>query len=219
MIPALNHLKQAYKSAVLVLDKTDWGFTGKTVAYYERALNAAVLDLYRGGDAGDFIDKAIYLIEEQFGRAWREGARDVGFDPAKISEGELEFLQSRMDREKEYILDFAQAIENAREAGDPVKPLQERVPLWANRYEEVRDTARAHYGIQTGARLVWRVGPTEHCDTCLALDGVVATADDWEEARGRGIYPKSPDLDCHGYNCQCSLDPTDDPADEGGIPV
>jgi hypothetical protein len=192
----------------------------KTVAYYERSLNRAVLDFYGGSiDESAFIDKMIYLIEEQFGRAWREGARDVGFNPDDISEGETEFLQARMDREMEHILDFAQGIQDAAANGEPVKPFQDRVPMWAGRYDEVRDAARTHYSAVLGKNLIWHVGPTEHCETCLALDGVVATADEWEAARSRGIYPKSPELECHGFHCQCELTPTDEKPTEGGIPV
>src|SRR5512137_1880428 len=55
----------------------------KTEAYYNRALNQAVLEFYRDEmDAGEFIDEMIRLIEGQFERAWNEGSRDVGVDPA-----------------------------------------------------------------------------------------------------------------------------------------
>lgn len=213
MNPARSHLLRTYTAIVRALDAAY-----KTEAYYERALNRAVLDFYQGGDAGAFIDKMLYLIDEQFGRAWREGARDVGYNPQDFTEEDDAVLQERINAEREFILDYADRIEKAREAGDPVKPFQDRVSLWAGRYNEVRDQARAHFGGKE-QMLIWRVGPTEHCDTCQTLDGTIAPASEWEEAHGRGIYPKSPELDCHGFRCQCELYVTDAKRPtEGGIP-
>ncbi len=54
----------------------------KTQAFYDRALRAAVWDFYRGDmDAFGFIDKMVYLITEQFTRAWNEGMRSIDLDP------------------------------------------------------------------------------------------------------------------------------------------
>jgi hypothetical protein len=189
----------------------------KTQGFYERALNQAVRDLYNGRiPDSEFIDKQIYLVEEQFPRAWREGARDVDFNPANMTEGDTAILQERITAEQDHILDFAQAIMDAAKEGQPIDPLLARADLWAARYPEVVNAARVHFGGRM--HLVWNVGPTEHCRNCLALDGVVAEASEWEQARASGIYPKSPELACHGYNCACELNPTDDEITEGGIP-
>lgn len=56
----------------------------------------------------------------------------------------------------------------------------------------------------------WRVGPTEHCPTCLALDGVTLTPSEWAQL---GIEPRSPDLDCGGWNCRCVKKPEGRPSD------
>ncbi|MCA9366883.1 hypothetical protein KC887_01295 [Candidatus Kaiserbacteria bacterium] len=56
----------------------------------------------------------------------------------------------------------------------------------------------------------WRVGPTEHCNTCLALDGVSLTPSEWVAL---GLEPRSPDLDCGGWNCLCSRQPEGRPSD------
>ena len=53
---------------------------------------------------------------------------------------------------------------------------------------------------------VWRVGATDHCVTCLGLDGVVLTREEWQTLAARGIYPRSSKLACRGFHCQCSND-------------
>jgi len=188
----------------------------KTEAFYRRSLRNAVRDLYDGGDPGAFIDRLIYLIEEQFRRAWNEGARNVGVDPASMTAADREKLQARIDQEFNHVLDFAEAIQTAAEKEQPLESLYSRADMWAARYNEIVNAAMTNFGKQT--RLRWEVGPTEHCEDCLALNGYIATAEEWDRARGRGYYPQSPQLECHGFNCRCTLNPTTSPVTPGGLP-
>lgn len=187
----------------------------KTEAFYSRALRNAVRDLYRGGDAGAFIDRLSTLVEDQFRRAWNEGARDAGFT-GEMTDDDLLPLIDRMAAEQEYMYAYADAIEQAGKDGSPIAPLYERADMWAARYKEIRDWARVHFGGKKRYR--WVVGPTEHCEDCARLSGTVATGEAWEEARARGIYPQARDLECGGWRCQCSLQPTDEPP-TGEIPL
>lgn len=57
----------------------------------------------------------------------------------------------------------------------------------------------------------FRLGNTErHCKTCSALDGVTLTPSEWDRL---GIGPQSPDLECGGWNCDCSKKPEGKPSD------
>lgn len=208
----LQARRNLINAVLLVMDVT------KTVAYFQRVLNRAVLDFYRDTiTAGDFIDTMIRLIEDQFRRAWNEGARAVGYDPNDMTfEDDFELLK-RVEREKEYILGFAGDIENARLNGTPVGPLQARVPMWANRYNEIVSYSQTYFAKLE--RFEWVLGPTEHCDSCLTLAGTVATGQQWLDARGAGIYPQSRQLQCGGYRCQCELRQTSKPLTAGDIPV
>lgn len=191
----------------------------KTVAYYERALRRAVLDFYRGDiDAGAFIDELVRLVDAQFRRAWNEGARDAGFEPSEMEPEDTDELQQRIEAELEYVLDFASAVEAAREQQSGVDALYERVPLWANRYNEVCNDAKLHFS-GDNQKFVWRLGASEqHCATCAALDGVVARKKAWEERVLQPQHAPNPALECEGWKCQCSLEPTDEPMTRGGIP-
>lgn len=191
----------------------------KTVDYYQRALSRDVLDFYRADmEAGEFIEDMIRLIEGQFERAWNEGMRNVGLDPAKDQKPEWdEVLQGEISAELDHVLDFAQAIEDARMTGQSVAPLQARVDLWVNRYNEIVNLAMRTCEPQMN--FVWRLGATEeHCSTCAALDGVIASGEDWDKS---GFHPQgapNEKLECGGWRCDCSLEPTDEKATEGGIP-
>jgi hypothetical protein len=57
--------------------------------------------------------------------------------------------------------------------------------------------------------LEWQVGPTEHCEDCARLNGQIHTAEEW---RMSGWTPQARHLECHGYNCQCSLVESQGPA-------
>jgi hypothetical protein len=191
----------------------------KTVDYYDRALSRDVLDFYRGDmGAGEFIDDMIQLVEGQFTRAWNEGMREVGLDPQKDMKPEWEqVLKDEIDAELEHVLDYAQAIEDARIAGDPVAPLQGRIALWTNRYNEIVNLSMRTCEPKMNYR--WEFGATEqHCETCAALNGIIASGQDWEAS---GYHPQgAPNemLECGGWRCDCRLVPTDDQATEGGIP-
>lgn len=198
---------------------SDWAASFKTVKYYNLALDRAVVDFYNGDlDEGDFIGEMIRLIEGQFTRAWNEGAVSVGFDPKNMDAEDLAILKERIDAEMEFILDYAQAINDAASEGKDIGPLRQRVSLWANRYNEIANDARLHFG-KKRQHLKWNLGATEkHCATCAKLNGTVATAAAWEK---RGLHPQgapNEKLECGGWKCDCKLDPTDEPLTKGGIP-
>jgi hypothetical protein len=90
-----------------------------------------------------------------------------------------------------------------------------RADMWSNRYNDVINQARLHFG---GIQLLeWVRGPTsDGCDDCIALDGIVATANEWEAS---GWRTQSQELACHGFNCLCQLKPTDKKRTRGGIPI
>lgn len=181
----------------------------KTENYYDKALSKAVRDFYNGNiDAGQFIDKQISLIEGQFQRAWNEGMRNVGVDPKDMTDAWRGILQDRITKEQDYILNFAQAIEDAAKNGDPIDPLLNRVDLWVAKYPEVERLAEVTCGGNT--KLKWVLGPTEqHCTDCAQYDGTILTADEWGAL---GVHPQGDMLECGGWNCLCEFIVTEEPA-------
>lgn len=190
----------------------------KTIGYYGRALDKAVVDFYGNKlEAGQFIDKMITLIDGQLTRAWNEGMRNVGLDPLRdmlpIHEQQLRGI---VNGEYDRVLDFAQAIEDARKAGLPVKPLLDRTELWVNRYTQVVNEAQV--STRPNEVFEWQYGDTKrHCSTCLALHGTVATGAMWAASGVKPQSPPNPRLECGGWRCRCRLVKTDKPISENGV--
>jgi len=185
----------------------------KSIGQYERQLWSACLSFFRGdSDAFGFIDDFTSAIENQLTRAWNEGARSVDFDPLEMTERDHQYLQEIIDSEEDHVLDLAQAIEDAVTAGMSLQDFRaqfrSRIDLWVNRYSDTVNRAAIYFGGKK--KLMWVLGKTEeHCSTCLALNGIVAYAEEWEQS---GIKPGeagSEILECGGWHCDCSLVPTD----------
>ena len=176
----------------------------KTVDYMRRTLWRAVRELHAGEiDEFEMIDIMTSVITEQYNRAWREGARSVNVDPRDFEQEDFDEIERLIDAEFEFIPDFVQDIVDARDDQKPVDPFRTRVSMWANRYNQIVDAARIWFGNRE--KLEWIYGDTDHCRNCLALNGIVAWAWEWEES---GVAPQSSELECGGYHCQCRLVPT-----------
>ena len=176
----------------------------KTYDYYMRTIEGYVRDLYRGDiEEGDFVTQMSELIDAQLNRAWAEGMRENELDPVEDMEPEW---QSMLDEiilsEYDYVDNFAADIVAARDEQLDWEPLLSRADMWANRYNDV-----VNQSIMTTKeqKLIWVYGDTDHCPDCLALNGIVAWASEWEEA---DIRPQSDRLQCHGFNCACEIIPT-----------
>ena len=190
----------------------------KTIGQYQRQLRRAVLEYFRGDiNAFGFIDAMSDAIEQQFRKAWREGIRDAGLNPLKDSDPMLDAeLEKRISDEINlYVLPFAADIEKARDSGGEIDPLYTRVDMWVNRYNDIVNAARLAYS--KNERMEWVLGPTEHCDTCLSLSGIVAYGNVWSASPWR---PQGRNLQCGGFRCQCALVRTDKrPTDRQPIDV
>lgn len=186
------------------------GIDIKTPGYYARVMWEAVRELYAGDITQfDFEDVMIRLISEQLRKAWNEGMRELDLDPQQdqTEEGEA-YLQEIMSGELDYVPQLGQDILDAGKAQSGTEEFRARVDIWVGRYEDTKNEAILFYSAK-GQRLRWVYGDTEHCETCAALNGIIAFASEWDEA---GVKPQSPPNDlltCGGWRCQCSLEPTD----------
>ncbi len=179
----------------------------KTYSYYVDTIKGYVRDLYRGDiEEGDFITDMASLIEQQLTRAWHEGMRENDLDPEEDMEPEWQtMLDDFILNEYDYVDGFAADIVAARDEQLPWEPLLSRADIWANRYNDVVTAAVVATGNQ---KLIWVFGDTDHCGTCERLNGIVAWAEEWDEA---GVVPQNPpngNLECGGWRCACTLIPT-----------
>jgi hypothetical protein len=184
----------------------------KTTDYMSRTVDSLVRDLYNGDiTEGDFQDAMFSLIEVQFQRAFNEGMRNNGLDPVNDMTPEWDAEYQRMVTDQlQYIEQFAKDIVDGKNNGQSKDEFMARADLWANQYQSTVNEAQM-ITADNKDKFKWTLGATEnHCTTCSQLDGIVAWAEEWEQS---GFHPQqAPNdlLECGGWRCDCSLEPTDE---------
>jgi hypothetical protein len=162
----------------------------------------------------DFADAMFSAMRRGFEQAWREGALECGILPGERSDEEQKELDRMLGDNLTYVPQFGDYIfANSKANGGSIGPILNRAELWVNRYNEVK--AKAQLMACKDAKYRWQYGPTEHCKSCLRLNGRVYRASVWAKY---GIQPQSHNLACKGYRCQCQFILTKDPVTKGRPP-
>lgn len=185
-------------------------FAVLTVGYFQATLARMVSNVYTGNMGGEFVDILGALIRGQLRDAYNRAYADAGFSDALPDwlQADLETMQAEQAN-FDYIYAYYQAIIDARVDGSPLQPLLDRVPMWVNRWNEAYSRATLKIQAVLGERLVWRLGATEqHCISCSALNGIVAFASEWDLSGVRPQNAPNDRLECGGWLCDCSLEPT-----------
>jgi hypothetical protein len=188
-------------------------FKQNTVDAFRRTMWEATKKLYSNRSVFQFESVMLELIEQQYGRAWREGMRTLELDPAKDMTPDAEaILQDAILAEYDNVGKFAQDVVTASRVvsdKDWHSKFSHRVDVWANRYNQIKEMSIRHFS-EGKQKLMWVEGDSyEKCSTCLRLDGIVAYAEEWDALN---VHPQSapnPYLICGGWNCRCTLVPTD----------
>ncbi|MHC4620467.1 MAG: hypothetical protein ACYTEQ_22195 [Planctomycetota bacterium] len=185
---------------------------------YRLGLRAAVRGLWRGvTDEGQFSQSFGGIIRRRLTQAWNEGAAVCGVLPAERTPEEGQELISLIAQQQSFIPGFsADIVEGSKARGGLLRVQLARVERWINRYPEMVQRGKA--AACGNRKLRWTLGDAEHCSTCLRLNGKVRRAQFWQES---GILPRVPGanyLECRGYNCACSLLPTNERASPGRLP-
>lgn len=194
-----------------------WKFVAvKTQEMLERQLRSRALALFRGKiDGNGFLDGFSDVLGLQLLKAWNEGADESGVLPEDMTDEDMEILATLIDEEIEFIYQLGDDIIELSQETTPLtekealdafrSQIGSRLDMWANRYNEVANRAKIHFGGKE--KYKWVLGETEkHCTTCSALNGIVAFAWEWDES---GVVPGQADseyLECGGWRCDCHLD-------------
>lgn len=185
----------------------------KTEDAFYRQVWSAVRSLFDGGDEGSFIDAMAAVIQEQLTRAFRAALRDSGLEANQVNEDPFSSaLEGMILAEYDEVDGFASDIVKAAKDSGDVNQFQSRAQLWANRYNDAYNQAMLLIAKLLGDNLEWEYGDADHCETCEALNGIIASADDWIAA---GVQPQQPPNDaltCGGWHCDCKLKPAFKPA-------
>jgi hypothetical protein len=186
----------------------------KTYNEYRSRLWRAALRLYEGRTGNTFMEASFARsIDQQLTEAWNIGADSVGVSPEDMTPDDMTILEGIINNENNFIARLGDDIIRARDEGmawrDFEREFGNRVDLWANRYNEVVNTAKMKFGGKQ--RLKWNLGETEqHCESCLKLNGIIAWADEWDSTDIHPQQPPNSHLVCGGWHCDCTLDPTDE---------
>lgn len=182
----------------------------KTYEYMLRQIVGLVNSLYAGIIGGDFIDVMANVISGQLSQAYQQAWIDDGHTGEALPEYLQTSLTEMVVGQYSFVDQYYRDIVNARIDNTPIAPLLSRAELWADRYNTAYQSAVTLIAKQNGAKSEWIEGDTnKKCDTCLALDGIVMYASEWEAL---GLHPKNPPnskIDCGGWRCGCRLEPTD----------
>jgi len=184
---------------------------------YRRGLRSTVRGLWSGvltsNQASDAFESS---IERRITQAWNEGAAECDIASDELSEAELVARDDFIETQIEFMPQFlADVVANSKANGGKLRPQFSRVELWVNQYSSASQQSEA---MACGdEKREWVVGRTEHCRTCLTLNGQVRRLSFWESH----VLPRNAPnerLQCGGYQCQCTLRPTNKPVSRGRLP-
>jgi hypothetical protein len=181
----------------------------KTYDYMLKQVEGLVRSVYSGNIGGSFIDTMANLISGQLTQAYLQAYEDEGFRGTILPDYLSASLESMILNQYDFVDQYYRDIVDARVDGTSIDPLLYRASLWATRWTEAYNEAVRLITKENGGNLVWIYGDTDHCTTCLSLNGIVARASEWDAL---GIKPQSAPnnkLECGGWKCQCSLQSTD----------
>jgi len=190
----------------------------KSIVGFEIALTAAVTELWNGTvGVFTFIFVMQLILRRYLTEAWEKGAADCGIAPDEMTNDERSALSGFINGQIGWVAGFAADVAaHNQAAGHDLEPLLVRMQLWVLRYNEARERGKAM--ACADKKMVWTLGDAEHCQSCLKLSGKVKRSSFWHE---HGILPAvagASYLECHGYNCACTLVQINESVSRGPLP-
>jgi len=186
----------------------------KTRKSFGKAIQEIGRGLWRGGSKARAIEAFESVLVRGLDEAWAKGALECGVKTDERTDEEQEKLNSIIKQN----LAFAPALADWIKANSKAKKVKfaviaTRLFMWEQRYDET--VSQAKLMACANKKLKWVLGPTEHCDDCLAAAGRVHRGSVWDK---NGWATQSENLQCTGRRCQCSLEVTDEPLTRGRPP-
>ena len=203
----LDYVRAAVKAVPEVIPYLNTAY--KTQEYFLARIEGLVSGLYSGNVGGEFIDVFANLISGQLLDAYERAYADEGYTDA-LPEYLQTSYQATVSNQYGFVDQFYRDIVDAKVDKTGIDPLLSRAQLWAQRWTESYNEAVRLITLDGGGNLVWIEGDTEKkCSTCLALDGIVASAKEWDTIGVKPQHAENRNLECGGWKCQCQLISTD----------
>ncbi len=188
-----------------------------TINQYRRNLRTAVRGLWSGSlTLPQSRNSFESTIERRLTDAWIQGAAECDISADELTQAELIARDDFIEQQTENLGPFLQSIRDKNQAnGAPLAPHFTRLGMWVNQWSSAFQKGEA-MACADGKRR-WQVGRTEHCITCLRLNGKVKRLSFWLE----NVLPRNAPnmcLACRGFRCACTLLRTTAPISRGPLP-
>lgn len=164
---------------------------------------ADVKDAITAGNDGDVTRRRFGTIMrgllQRYGQqTYKDGLAAGGVEVDALDSDALSEIMKWQSDQSSYVTSFG---ENVYKNGLSDAQIDSHARMWGNK--SLRELF--HMGMEAADKnglFEWRVGNTEHCPTCLRLNGQKHRLTAWKES---GYLPGADTLECKGYNCACSL--------------
>ena len=160
---------------------------------YRSSLRAAARGLWLGAlSAYEFPDAFGASLDRYLREAFDEGMAYYGIEPEDYTDEDIKVFQDFLMNQYSYLpglTDFI--VSQGKVFGGSLESVLVRVEMWVNRYDEIRDIARARAGADE--KQEWQGTPgKQHCETCYGLIGWVKRGSYWQRFYDEtGIRPKA----------------------------
>lgn len=191
----------------------------KSLDNFTASIRASFRGLWSGSlNTLDFADAMYSAIRRGFTQAWEEGSESCGILATERTQEETKQLGLMIGDNFQHVAGLADWIyQHSKANNGSWESVASRAKLWVNRYEEAKNVAMAM--ACKNRKLSWRLGvvKTEHCRSCLKLNGRTHRASVWA---AHDVYPRATNgtLKCGGFHCGCGFVETDQPATRGRFP-
>lgn len=186
-------------------DESEENEASKGIAQTSRLLGDSLTNLLKKASnrkirRQPFLETTRSIMERDIDRAFRDGLRSGGKrDSATLTAEQRKALMNYQKAQSPYYRALRDWV-FSEPAPDNVA-ISTRVHLWRNKgLQEAYMIGKLH--AKPGQLYEFVLGKRKHCGSCLAASQQVHTAADWYTA---GIYPRSSDLECGGFNCDCKF--------------
>ena len=140
-------------------------------------------------------------IRSAYHDAFALGKRHAGNLTTVSGEDAIAIKSTRID-EFQYLRGFLADMD----AGTGRMPYETRADYYTKAARELFWLGFVLGDLSPNRRILWHVGPTEHCDDCLKMANTSPwPIDKFLKLAKEGTLPQSGKLKCLGYNCRCSL--------------
>jgi hypothetical protein len=190
--------------------------SGWSIENFGRILRGFVHSFWAGATTvQEFVVAFADMVWAGYTSAYKQGLAAAGVLDDEMTDEETGKLNVRLFDMVARVPGFGTFIEQHSKANKfNLGTTAVRTSLWVNNFMQFYNLGLQN--AKTNPKLLWQYGHTkQHCSSCARLNGKVKRASQWKDA---GLYPKSHDLECKGYFCDCRFVPTKLPMSKGRLP-